>query len=74
MALRFAKEGAKVLLAAKMTEKMRKDLHESITLAGSDHVERDDIHLILEYKRQESWGKYTSPRANRWDIMTYRHK
>lgn len=29
-------------------------------------ADRDDIHLILEYKAGESWGPFTSPRANRW--------
>ena len=69
MAKRFAREGAKVLLAAKMTSELRKELADlDIALAsGKDDVgvEEDDVHLILEYKREETWGKYTSPRANR---------
>jgi len=28
-------------------------------------VEEDDIHLILEYKKGEKWGKYEAPRSNR---------
>ena len=47
MALRFATEGAKVLLSAKITEDMRRDLHESIAVAESSVVEKDDVHLIL---------------------------
>ena len=65
MAKRFAMEGAQVLLAAKMTEKMRGELHESIELAGGENVSKDDVHLILEYKRNEQWGQYKAPRANR---------
>jgi ADP-dependent glucokinase len=30
-----------------------------------DELEEDDIHLILEYKTGDKWGKFTSPRANR---------
>lgn len=66
MALRFAREGAEVLLAAKMTEEMKKRLPKEIEVAGADNaVEKDDIHLIMEYKREEKWGPYQAPRANR---------
>jgi len=68
MALRFALEGAKVLLSAKITEDMRRGLHESIAVAQSSVVDEDDVHLILEYKREEKWGKYVSPRANRFIV------
>ena len=47
MALRFALEGAKVLLSAQISEDMRRDLHESIAVAESSVVEKDDVHLIL---------------------------
>ena len=47
MALRFAREGAKVLLSAKITEDMRRGLHESIAVAETSVVEKDDVHLIL---------------------------
>ena len=47
MALRFALEGAKVLLSAKITEDMRRGLHESIAVAESSVVDEDDVHLIL---------------------------
>ncbi len=92
MALRFAREGADVLLAAKMTDKLRKELPEEVTtdilipgllilcntfmfsvcrsqisLAG-DAVERDDVHLIFEYRREETWGRFRSPRANRFIV------
>ena len=30
-------------------------------------VDGDDIHLIMEYKREEKWGTVPSPRANRLD-------
>ena len=47
MALRFALEGARVLLSAKITEDMRRDLHESIEVAESSVVDKDDVHIIL---------------------------
>lgn len=28
-------------------------------------LEKDDVHLIMEYKTGEVWGKYKTPRANR---------
>ncbi len=31
-------------------------------------LSEDDIHLILEYRREETWGQYTSPRANRFIV------
>lgn len=69
MALRFAREGADVLLAAKMTEAMRAELPGEVTISQStENVAKDDIHLILEYKREETWGKYRSPRANRFIV------
>ena len=57
---------SQVLLAARMTEKMRSSLPSDVTLASTSVVDKDDVHLILEYKRNEAWGKYTSPRANRF--------
>ena len=67
MANRFAIEGANVLLAAKMTKKFQQTIHENIQVVG-DLIESDDIHLILEYKRNEKWGTLQSPRANRFII------
>jgi len=71
MALRFAREGADVLLAAKMTPNLRSQLPKEVRMAGlaqDGDVSTDDIHLIMEYKRGESWGSYTSPRANRFIV------
>ncbi|XP_015587961.1 ADP-dependent glucokinase [Cephus cinctus] len=67
MAFRFAKEGCNVVLAAKMTPDLKQMIPESIKVIGGE-VKRDDIHLILEYKRGEVWGPYTSARANRYII------
>ncbi len=67
MANRFAMEGWQVLLGATMKTPTVNLLHPSIQLAGkSKSSQRDDIHLILEYDLMSSWGKYVSPRANRF--------
>ncbi|XP_043467599.1 ADP-dependent glucokinase [Leptopilina heterotoma] len=65
MALRFLKEGCDVILAAKMTKSLQQMMPQSIKIVGGE-VERDDIHLILEYKSGETWGPYKSARANRY--------
>ncbi|KAJ4451556.1 hypothetical protein ANN_03022, partial [Periplaneta americana] len=38
-----------------------------LTVVGGD-TKKDDIHLILEYKADEEWGIYRSPRANRFIV------
>lgn len=65
MAMRLFNEGCEVTLAATLTEKHRKSIPEGIKVVG-ETVNRDDIHLIMEYKAQENWGPYTAPRANRY--------
>ena len=72
MANRFALEGAHVLLAAKMSKNFQQTIHENIQVIG-DVIEKDDIHLILEYKRNEHWGNLKSPRANRFIIHSDRN-
>ena len=67
MAERMAKDGADVLLAARLSENTLKSLHPGLRVLG-DELEEDDIHLILEYKTGDKWGKFTSPRANRFIV------
>ena len=67
MANRFALEGAEVLLAAKMSKYFKDKAHESIKVTGND-LNDDDVHLILEYKRNEKWADLQSPRANRFIV------
>lgn len=64
MAMRLVREGCDVVFAARMTNDLLQMLPEAVEVVGGE-VERDDIHLILEYKRGETWGPYTSARANR---------
>ncbi|KAJ8683852.1 hypothetical protein QAD02_019644 [Eretmocerus hayati] len=72
MAMRLVREGCDVVLAAKMTHSLSQVMPDAITIVGGE-VERDDIHLVLEYKRGEIWGPYTSPRANRYIIHNDKH-
>ncbi|CAH2230112.1 ADP-dependent glucokinase [Pararge aegeria] len=67
MAKRFHMEGWKVLLGAKMSKKLKTSIPSDIQIVGSEDEEiRDDVHMILEYKADEKFGPYKSPRANRY--------
>lgn len=73
MANRFALEGAdQILLAAKMTPSFKDKTHETIKVTGAD-VDQDDVHLILEYKRNEKWNDWIAPRANRFIVHSDRN-
>lgn len=67
MAMRFAREGCDVTLAAKMTRSLHQMFPQVIDIVGGE-VKRDDIHLIMEYKHGEVWGPYSSARANRYIV------
>eukprot|EP00090_Calanus_glacialis_P003679 TRINITY_DN12703_c0_g1_i1.p1 TRINITY_DN12703_c0_g1~~TRINITY_DN12703_c0_g1_i1.p1 ORF type:complete len:472 (-),score=200.45 TRINITY_DN12703_c0_g1_i1:713-2128(-) len=67
MAARFAREGAKVLLGAKLSPGLAEWIPEGMEVAGGD-IDADDVHLIMEYKRNEDWDGVVSPRANRFII------
>ena len=65
---RLAVEGWEVLLAAIMRPKTAKSIHPSIKLSidtSTNHI-KEDVHLIMEYGYESVWGKYKSPRANRF--------
>lgn len=68
MASRFAKEGAQVLLAAKRSPYILKDMPPGVVVGGAETDGTRDIHLIIEYKAGDTWGPYLSPRANRFII------
>lgn len=72
MAIRMSQEGCQVLLAASLTSR-HLELVAPYTKVVGGSVQRDDIHLILEYKAGEKWGPYTSPRANRYIIHNDKH-
>lgn len=64
MARRMANEGAEVLLGARFTKELRESLPEAVKVVGND-LDVNDIHLLMEYKSGDKWGRFTSPRANR---------
>ncbi|CAG9123099.1 unnamed protein product [Plutella xylostella] len=70
MAKRFKMEGWKVLLGAKMSNKLKSYIPESIKIVGGEDNEviKDDIHMILEYRADERFGVYKAPRANRYIV------
>ena len=69
MGHRLALEGWKVLLGSVMREDTVKMLHKSVSVAGNaSRAGRDDVHLLLEYDLGSEWGKYVSPRANRYIV------
>ena len=67
MALRFAKEGCDVTLAAKLTTSLHQMIPQVVNIVGGE-VKRDDIHLVMEYKHGDVWGPYSSARANRYIV------
>ena len=30
-------------------------------------ADKEEMHIVLEYKKGDAWGPYTAPRANRQD-------
>lgn len=69
MANRLALEGWSVLLGSVMKKDTIRLLHNSVKVAGNaSESTRDDIHLLLEYDLGSTWGKYVSPRANRYIV------
>lgn len=70
MGRRFFLEGWKVLLAAKMSKKLKSYIPDAMRIVGGEENEEisDDVHMILEYKANEHFGAYKAPRANRFII------
>jgi len=65
MAARFVKEGANVLLGAKLSPGLMDWVPQGMEVAGGQ-LQQDDVHLIMEYKRGEKWDSVEAPRANRF--------
>lgn len=66
LAMRFAAEGANVLLGASMSKSLHERLNPDIELSDQNYLEADDIHLVFEYQSHEKWGKFRSTRANHY--------
>ena len=67
MAARFVREGGVVLLGAKLSPGLQEWIPDGMEVAGGA-VDTDDVHLIVEYKRNEAWDSVVSPRANRFIV------
>ena len=65
IAQRMAKEGADVILGAQDGTDLPIDA--SVKPSGPS-VPTSDIHLILEYNKDEQFGSFTAPRANRFIV------
>ncbi|KAF6775742.1 hypothetical protein AHF37_05389 [Paragonimus kellicotti] len=75
MAIRLAREGAQVSLAARLSPRERANLPDNVKpitappTFGLPEVPEEDVHLILEYDAGERWGTLVAPRANRYIII-----
>ncbi|KAG5441840.1 ADP-dependent glucokinase [Clonorchis sinensis] len=75
MAVRLAREGAEVSLAARLSPMELEQLPRGITplmapaAFGLPEIPEDDIHLIMEYDAGEQWGPFVAPRANRYIVL-----
>ena len=66
MAQRAALEGSEVLLGSAVGKHMREHFHPNIQVVG--HIaddDHEDVHLVLEYSKDDQFGGIISPRANR---------
>uniref|UniRef100_A0A336KCP3 CSON003110 protein n=1 Tax=Culicoides sonorensis TaxID=179676 RepID=A0A336KCP3_CULSO len=69
MALRFAQEGAEVLLGSQASKKFVKVFGSNVKISEPlSDGDQDDLHLVFEYQSDEKWGKFTSPSANYYII------
>ncbi|KPM06609.1 ADP-dependent glucokinase-like protein, partial [Sarcoptes scabiei] len=65
MSLRFSREGIQdILLGAQMSPELHKNFPKNIKISGPI-IENDDYHIMLEYKTNQKWNQFESPRANR---------
>lgn len=65
MAKRFILEGLDRVILGTQHSKLSTDHYSDKLVISGPMVERDDVHICIEYPAGERWGKYTSPRANR---------
>ncbi|OQR98842.1 hypothetical protein ACHHYP_07744 [Achlya hypogyna] len=67
MAQRAALESSDVLLGGAVGDEMRSHFHKNVRVVGSvDAGGHEDVHLVLEYAKQDAFKNLKSPRANRY--------
>lgn len=68
MSLRFVKEGIEnILLGSQLFPELVGKFSNGVKISGPT-IEQNDYHIILEYKTNQQWGQYTSPRSNRFIV------
>lgn len=67
MAIRAAHEGCKAYLSSPLTFDLLEYFPSGLSALNA-LVDKADIHLVLEYKEGEKWGKYKAPRTNRFYV------
>jgi len=73
IANRLAREGAIVYLGGQGSDDLKDfGLHSRLTSSGPK-VDQSDIHLIMEYDKNDRFGELESPRANRFIIHSDRY-
>ena len=78
IANRMAQEGLSVTLAGHLLPADYKQLHPGLSpLPLEENIlneySQEDIHLILEYGTDATWGGYRTPRANRFIVHSDQH-
>jgi ADP-dependent glucokinase len=69
MATRFVKEGVnQILLGSRKSPDLEKFLPPDIKIASQSNPSDSDVHLVIEYPSGDSWGRLSSPRANRFIV------
>jgi ADP-dependent glucokinase len=68
MAIKFAREGWKVLLTGAIGPKMKELLAPFPSISFSNEEPTDEYHVIMEYKRNTTWNGAQPPRANRYIV------
>ena len=67
MGNRFAADGHETILCGQVAEQLRARLYKNVRDIN-DADDHDSVHLILEYAKDESFGDFVSPRANRFIV------
>ncbi|EFA84840.1 glucokinase [Heterostelium album PN500] len=68
IANRLAREGCRVDLSGVVGSKLKNLLNDSINVIEYNADTRDEIHLIMEYQTNSTWGAYSTHRANRFIV------
>eukprot|EP01133_Synstelium_polycarpum_P008417 gene8417-9902_t len=71
IANRMAREGCKVSVGGVVGKSLKSLLNDSIQVVPvneNQEVAEDEVHLIMEYSSNSTWGSAATPRANRFIV------